>query len=65
MSLGNMADSLGDISLLSDAIFENEMAKNCLVSMGEISENVAELYGITREKQDQMAYESNLKAAEA
>lgn len=37
----------------------------CLISMGETSENVAERYGITREEQDQMAYESQLKAARA
>lgn len=33
--------------------------------MGKTSENVAEKYGITREKQDQLAYESHLKAAKA
>lgn len=33
--------------------------------MGETSENVAEQFGVTREEQDQMAYESQLKAARA
>lgn len=33
--------------------------------MGETSENVAEKFGITREEQDQMAYESQLKALKA
>ena len=40
------------MSAFSNEIFENEMTKNCLVPMGQISENVAELYGITREQQD-------------
>jgi acetyl-CoA acyltransferase 1 len=31
--------------------------------MGLTSENVAEKYGITRQQQDQMAYESHKKAA--
>jgi acetyl-CoA acetyltransferase len=33
--------------------------------MGKTSENVAELYGINRQKQDQLAYESHQKAARA
>lgn len=34
-------------------------------SMGETAENVAELYKITRESQDKLAYSSQMKAAEA
>ena len=37
----------------------------CLIGMGETSENVAEKYGISKEKQDHMAVESNRKAYEA
>jgi acetyl-CoA acetyltransferase len=33
--------------------------------MGITSENVAQKYGISREKQDLMAYESHMKAARA
>lgn len=33
--------------------------------MGKTSENVAEKYGISREKQDQLAFESHQKAAKA
>jgi len=33
--------------------------------MGITSENVAEMYGITRETQDKMAFESHQKAAHA
>lgn len=40
---------------------DNARAKNCLLSMGETSENVAEKYGITRQEQDKFAYESQLK----
>ena len=36
-----------------------------LMSMGVTSENVAERFGIGRDKQDQMALESHLKAAKA
>ena len=35
------------------------------MGMGETSENVAQKYGISREKQDQMAVESHAKAYKA
>lgn len=35
------------------------------MSLGLTAENVAERYGVTREKQDQLAYESHFKAAKA
>lgn len=35
------------------------------MGMGETSENVAQAFKISREKQDTMAVESHLKAAEA
>jgi acetyl-CoA acyltransferase 1 len=40
---------------LSEAVFEHEQARNCLMGMGMTSENVAEKYGISKEKQDKMA----------
>ncbi len=53
-----------DPKKLSPRVFENKQAKDvALIPMGITSENVAERYGITREKQDQMAFESHQKAA--
>lgn len=37
-----------DPSTLSDQVFENEMARNCMQNMGVTAENVAAKYGITR-----------------
>ncbi|KRX09163.1 Thiolase-like protein [Pseudocohnilembus persalinus] len=64
MSLGDMNSSV-DPEKISDAVFEHEQARNCLMGMGQTSENVAEKYGITRKAQDTMAVESHLKAAQA
>jgi acetyl-CoA acyltransferase 1 len=55
-----------DPKKLSPKVYENKFAKDvALINMGITSENVAERYGITREKQDQMAFESNQKAHKA
>jgi len=62
MSLHDMVASVGDIS---PKIFEHAKAKDCLMSMGETSENVATQFGITREEQDKMGFESQQKAAKA
>jgi len=64
MSLYDMQSSLNPESL-SESIFENEQARNCLIPMGQTSENVAEKYKVTREKQDRFAVESHRKAAAA
>jgi acetyl-CoA acyltransferase 1 len=64
MSLFSM-DSIVDINILSNDIFDNEGARNCLMNMGMTAENVAEQYKISRNEQDQMAVESNKKAAAA
>eukprot|EP00919_Chromeraceae_sp_WS-2016_P052150 GHVR01123649.1.p1 GENE.GHVR01123649.1~~GHVR01123649.1.p1 ORF type:complete len:123 (+),score=9.22 GHVR01123649.1:8399-8767(+) len=50
---------------LSEAVFEHEKARTCLIGMGETSENVAEKYGISKLKQDQMAVDSHAKAYKA
>ena len=50
---------------LSDELFENESASNCLIPMGLTSENVCEKYGLNRKKLDQFAYESHMKANRA
>lgn len=62
MSLFSM-DNIVDINILSSDIFDNEGARNCLMNMGMTAENVAQQYGVTREQQDQMAVDSNRKAA--
>eukprot|EP01016_Furgasonia_blochmanni_P033164 TRINITY_DN3449_c0_g1_i1.p1 TRINITY_DN3449_c0_g1~~TRINITY_DN3449_c0_g1_i1.p1 ORF type:complete len:492 (-),score=199.86 TRINITY_DN3449_c0_g1_i1:357-1832(-) len=64
MSLYDM-QGMVDVNILSDLVFDNEKARNCLLSMGQTSENVAEKYGISREKQDSLAVLSHQKAAKA
>jgi acetyl-CoA acyltransferase 1 len=64
MSNGNMMDAVNP-DLLSEEVFEHELANNCLMPMGITSENVAAEFGIDRASQDQMAYESHMKAAAA
>lgn len=54
-----------EVDKINDAVFEHAQARNCLMGMGETSENVAAAYKIPREKQDQMAVDSHLKAAQA
>ena len=49
MSTGNMQATV-DPSMLSDEIYEHELAQTCLIPMGITSENVAAQYGITREQ---------------
>ncbi|KAM9769084.1 LOW QUALITY PROTEIN: 3-ketoacyl-CoA thiolase, peroxisomal [Menidia menidia] len=61
MSLQPM-NSPGD---LSSRLVENEQARACLVPMGITSENVAERFGISRQKQDAFALSSQQKAARA
>ncbi|XP_004635291.1 3-ketoacyl-CoA thiolase, peroxisomal [Octodon degus] len=46
-------------------MLENDKARDCLIPMGITSENVAERFGITREKQDAFALASQQKAARA
>jgi len=62
MSTGDMVSALGP---LNEKIYKNDRAKDCLVSMGQTSENVAEKYGITREEQDEFALKSQQKAYKA
>lgn len=64
MSLYSMEAGV-DPNTLSSKVFEHPVAQNCLMPMGITSENVAEQYKISREKQDQMAFESHQKAARA
>jgi len=62
MSNGNMMDAVNP-NLISEQVFENELAQNCLMPMGITSENVAKEFGVDRATQDKMAFESHQKAA--
>merc|ERR1719253_37743 len=59
-----MANSM-DPNKFSTEIGNNDLASACLMPMGITSENVAEKYNISRQKQDQMAVDSHKKAAAA
>lgn len=61
MSLRGMGDP-GD---LSSRLTDNDKARDCLIPMGITSENVAEKFGVSREKQDAFALSSQQKAARA
>lgn len=62
MSQHDMMSSVGEVN---PKCFNNTQAQNCMMGMGETSENVAEKYGITREEQDKFAFESQAKASKA
>lgn len=64
MSNYSMMDAVNP-SLLSEDVFKHEEAQNCLMPMGITSENVAAQFGVDRQTQDQLAYESHMKAARA
>ena len=52
-----------DAKKLSPKVYQNKFATDvATINMGITSENVAERFGISREKQDLMAYESHQKA---
>merc|ERR1739849_68567 len=54
-----------DMSKVSKEIDSNSIAASCLVPAGITSENVAEKWQISREKQDMMAVDSHKKAVAA
>jgi acetyl-CoA acyltransferase 1 len=62
MSMYDM-NSLVDAEKVSDEVFNNPRAANCMIPMGITSENVVEKFGIDRKTQDQFAVESHKKAA--
>lgn len=51
--------------LISDQVYESEVARNCLMPMGITSDNVAAQFGVTREEQDAFAASSQQKACAA
>lgn len=64
MSLFSM-EAVVDPNIIAEDVFEVEGARNCLMNMGQTAENVAKKFKVTREEQDQLAVESNQKAAKA
>lgn len=64
MSLFDMNKSV-DPERISEAVFDHEQARNCIMGMGVTSENVCEKYGITRAQQDKLAVDSHAKAFRA
>jgi acetyl-CoA acyltransferase 1 len=64
MSMFDM-QSMMNPELLHESIFEHPQARDCMMGMGQTSENVAKKFGITREEQDHFAYQSHQKAAKA
>lgn len=62
MSLFDM-QSMIDPAKLSDDIFDNETASNCLLPMGQCSEILTDKYGLKREKLDEFALNSHKKAS--
>lgn len=55
----------GNPGNVTSRLVENKKARDCLIPMGITSENVAERFGISREKQDTFALASQQKAARA
>lgn len=48
-----------------DTVQDSELAQNCMIPMGITSENVAERFGVSRIKQDEMALLSHSRASKA
>ncbi|XP_062243425.1 3-ketoacyl-CoA thiolase, peroxisomal [Platichthys flesus] len=57
--------TMGNPGDLSSRLMDNDKARDCIMPMGLTSENVAERFGISREKQDAFALSSQQKAARA
>lgn len=55
----------GNPGNISSRLLESDKARDCLIPMGITSENVAERFGISRQKQDAFALASQQKAASA
>eukprot|EP01091_Cochliopodium_minus_P012964 TRINITY_DN405_c0_g1_i1.p1 TRINITY_DN405_c0_g1~~TRINITY_DN405_c0_g1_i1.p1 ORF type:complete len:430 (+),score=145.72 TRINITY_DN405_c0_g1_i1:34-1290(+) len=50
---------------MNPLVFENELAKSCLLSMGVTSDNVSQRYNVSRKIQDEVSVSSHKKAFEA
>ncbi|CAI5678877.1 unnamed protein product [Oreochromis niloticus] len=56
---------IGNPGDLSSRLTDNNKARDCIIPMGITSENVAERFGVSREKQDAFALRSQQNAARA
>lgn len=63
MTLNTMMDSVP--KAINPEVFNNQKAQECMIPMGNTSENVAARYGISRETQDAFAATSHNKAEAA
>ncbi|ESO82471.1 hypothetical protein LOTGIDRAFT_134529 [Lottia gigantea] len=61
----SMTQSKNSADGVNPKVFEVEKARDCLIPMGITSENVANKFGISRQKQDEFALESQKRASEA
>ena len=50
-----------DASNMNPKAYDCSLAMDCTIPMGITSENVAERFSVSREQQDQLAYESQIK----
>ncbi|XP_072268086.1 3-ketoacyl-CoA thiolase, peroxisomal isoform X3 [Pyxicephalus adspersus] len=57
--------SVGNVGDISPRAVDDAKARDCLIPMGITSENVAEQFGVTRQKQDKFSLTSQQKAAAA
>ncbi|KAM4606751.1 3-ketoacyl-CoA thiolase, peroxisomal [Polymixia lowei] len=57
--------SIGSPGDVSSRLMDNDKARDCIIPMGITSENVAERFGVSREKQDTFAVSSHQKASRA
>uniref|UniRef100_A0AAZ3QU37 Acetyl-CoA acyltransferase 1 n=1 Tax=Oncorhynchus tshawytscha TaxID=74940 RepID=A0AAZ3QU37_ONCTS len=55
----------GEPGDVSSRLMDYEKARDCVIPMGITSENVAERFGVSREKQDAFAFSSQQKASQA
>ncbi|XP_037621739.1 3-ketoacyl-CoA thiolase, peroxisomal [Sebastes umbrosus] len=57
--------AVGQPGDVSSRLMDNDKARDCIIPMGITSENVAERFGVSREKQDAFALSSHQKALRA
>ena len=66
MTLGGAPGAGGMLETINlSNLGEHPLAIQAMTSMGITSENVAERYGVSREDQDRLAFQSHNKALEA
>ena len=63
MTQNSMGGTVPDLTW--DAVGDSVLAQSCMIPMGITSENVAEKFGVSRTKQDEMAIISHNRAAAA